>query len=364
MFQFQTVVTTQCNLRCKYCYIKSRNSSKYSFSLKDFDSAMAFLPDIKDTIEQYNLSNKDTAICFFGGEPLLNFSFIEKVSKKYSNYIRTLPTNGYLLPKYENQLQKLGVSYSISYDGPNNLERISVDSFPLEQTLTFMQKNAPKAMIGAYNVHCMSKNFKFFLKNKIYYPDFSLVRDDIWDNESIHVFSHQLDLMDTLASKFFDTTGILPVIGLYSLYLSDIIISNSFGKRNFTCFSGTGGVAIYSNGDIYPCARFGSNKKFKLGNYKTQELNEPLIKKLNELFNPKTNKYCIGCSIYKECNMGCNYSQLKNGKFKESKPIFNVCELLKIAYEHACNFYSKHPQIKEYLNHHLKNNNVEFGSFK
>jgi hypothetical protein len=91
-----------------------------------------------------------------------------------------------------------------------------------------------------------------------------------------------------------------------------------------------------------------------LGNYKSQTLNESLIIQLSELVNPVYNKYCESCCIRNECNMGCNYSQLENGLFKESKPISSICELYKICYENACNFYIKYKDhIKPYLENRL-----------
>ena len=360
MFQLQTIVTTECNLRCQYCYIKNRTKKNNAFTLQDFDTAITFLPEIKSAIEKYNYRSDKSTIAFFGGEPLLNFPFIKDVAVKYTNYIKTLPTNGYLLPKYLKELQELQVSVNVSYDGPYNIERITTklynNQFPFNELLPFMQKNSPKVMIGNYNVKCMSDNFNFFLQHDIYYPDFSIVRDDIWSKEDLKIYSIQLEFIDKIVDKFFNETGTVPVIGLYKLYLCDMILSHTQGKRPFTCFSGTGGVSISANGDIYPCARFASNKKCKLGNYKEQVLNESLIKDFSEIFNPLTNTYCTNCSIRTECNMGCNYSQFKNGNFKESKPILSVCELFKITYEHACNFYIKYKnEITDYLNHSMKN---------
>jgi uncharacterized protein len=356
MFQLQTLVTNSCNLDCAYCYIKQHSEN---LTLKNFSCAIEFLPHIKQILRKYNTDTQGTTIAFFGGEPLLNMRVIRNIVNKYKeDYVYMIQSNGYFVPKYEQELIKLNIGYGVSYDGPylNNRTSKKLDSFPINELLETMKKRGVKAMISPSNVASLHQNFEYFISIGVYHPDFALVRDNIWNESSIKEFKHQLDLINLTIDTTFEKTGILPMPGIYTLYLLDSIMGNTMGKRPFTCFSGTHGVSIQNNGDIYPCARFSSNNKFKLGNYIKQELNEQLIAHLSDLVNPVYNKYCESCCIRRECNMGCNYSQLENGNFKESKPIGSICELYKICYDYACDFYVKYtPQIKPYLESRLSN---------
>ena len=49
------------------------------------------------------------------------------------------------------------------------------------------------------------------------------------------------------------------------------------------------------------------------------------------IFNPKTYNKCKGCDLYKVCNAGCTYSQIRNG----NKPVDSICELFHMYYDEA-----------------------------
>jgi uncharacterized protein len=116
-------VTEKCNLRCKYCiydtnYLYKRNHGYHEMSLSHAYSAINYL---------MAHSNKEVkaAISFYGGEPLLRFSFI----KKCVEYVRknfgerevsfSITTNATLINQdiakylYENNF-----SVTLSVDGP------------------------------------------------------------------------------------------------------------------------------------------------------------------------------------------------------------------------------------------------------
>jgi len=356
MFQLETIVTNACNLNCTYCYINQTKTK--SLTLKSFKQALNYLPEIRAELGKYNSFSKETEIAFFGGEPLLNMKVIKSITKYTPSFPHHVQTNGYLLPKYIQELDELNISYGISYDGPYANTRVNktIDVFPLS-LLETMKMRGVKCMLSPLNISSFSKNFEFFLEKGILYPDFSLVRDNIWQFGDILIFKQQLDIINEIIEKYVDKTGNVPIPGIYSLYLLDCIMGNTKGKRPFTCFSGTHGVSIQENGDIFPCARFASNNVFKLGNYKEQKINGSLIEKISSMFHPVYNKHCATCSIKLECNMGCNYSQLEYGNFKESKPINCICELYKICYEYASNFYLKYSkQVNHFLQHKLNQN--------
>ena len=129
----------------------------------------------------------------------------------------------------------------------------------------------------------------------------------------------------------------IPDIDLFTLPIMDCIVNKQYGKRPFSCFAGSGGCAVMPNGDIYPCGRFGSNKLFKYGNV-LEELNKEEIQKINKnvYINPVEIKECKSCKLYKYCNAGCTYSQIKNNY----KPLESICELYHIVYDKAFKWYN------------------------
>ncbi len=63
-FEFQLVLTEQCNLACKYCYIDQKSNN---MTREIFDAHYKMLPEL---MRIYNQDSFNAA--FFGGEPFLN----------------------------------------------------------------------------------------------------------------------------------------------------------------------------------------------------------------------------------------------------------------------------------------------------
>lgn len=363
MFQLQTVLTTRCNLNCKYCYMKVNDGSK-DMTLADFEQALSYLDDIKKALKYRNVTEFDYDVAFFGGEPLLNLKEMISIAD-YTRGIcqRTIchtPTNGICLDdKTVDILDKNKIAYNLSYDGPyfcqrTSNERVSFKNF--NTVVRSMQKRGVKCMISPQNVSMLYKNFKYFVDNDIYYPGIAIVRDNQWTTGHIDIFDKQLNVVSQYIDYVYKDKGILCIPELFSLPILDTVLGKKKGKRPFSCFSGVTGVAIFGNGDIYPCARFGSNKRFKLGNYKEKSFDYENIEFIRNL-KVIGNDNCIGCSLYEVCNMQCKFSELQNGNWKTNKPIQEVCSLYKIIYKHAYKVYDKYkrdPNYIDYLNNKLR----------
>lgn len=152
-------VTDACNLRCKYC--------AYGEFYEDYDFRESkMLPTEKairliDYLAEYWNSNLNTSangnvtISFYGGEPLLNFSFIEavvchiqkNVHCLHRRFSYSMTTNALLLHKYMDFLQdnkfhllisldgnKENTSYRVDKAGNNSFERIVANVDKLKST--------------------------------------------------------------------------------------------------------------------------------------------------------------------------------------------------------------------------------------
>lgn len=100
-----TVATTMsCNLRCPYCFEEGNKSPEFMHD------------DVADAIVKYLISKKahKINITWFGGEPLMNFKEIERISSFLMNngvmYAASIITNGTLFTK--GMIEKLD-EYSI-----------------------------------------------------------------------------------------------------------------------------------------------------------------------------------------------------------------------------------------------------------
>ena len=144
------ILSEQCNLACKYCFLGNNDKTKrhqflsQNMSVETADKAIDFF------IKQIKLSDLDDennkpTIIFYGGEPMVNFPVLVYIAEKI-NHLRTkekclkhaelsMVTNGLLLTEEKLlKLKELGVSIAISCDGfteKANEMRVDVNGSPV-----------------------------------------------------------------------------------------------------------------------------------------------------------------------------------------------------------------------------------------
>ena len=127
------IMSEQCNLACKYCFLGNNDCDKRSnfllenMSTETADKALTFfIRQIKESGLDFE-ENKPVLI-FYGGEPLVNFKVLEYTAAKVNelrntekcmrNIEMSIVTNGLLLDEFRvKRLHELGVSIAISIDG-------------------------------------------------------------------------------------------------------------------------------------------------------------------------------------------------------------------------------------------------------
>ena len=102
-------VTTDCNLRCRYCYANGGERAEYM----DWQVAKRALDIMIGQFSRFNIQ-------FAGGEPLLNMDLIEQVVgyTKGLGICYQLQTNATLIDdKVIGELKRLGIDVGVSFDG-------------------------------------------------------------------------------------------------------------------------------------------------------------------------------------------------------------------------------------------------------
>ena len=143
------ILTEQCNLACKYCFLGNNDSEKRSHFLSEHmtesiaDEALDFfLRQLKNSDDNSGFDHP--VIIFYGGEPLLNFPVLEHVAQKVNDLRKnescmanaelSVVTNGTLLDgETAKKLQALKVQIGISIDGfseKSNALRVDVANRP------------------------------------------------------------------------------------------------------------------------------------------------------------------------------------------------------------------------------------------
>jgi uncharacterized protein len=113
-------VAESCNCNCTYCFADAGRYGRDGNRLMQPDTAKAAV----DWLIERSGGNRDIKICFFGGEPLLNFSVIEFVVAyahercARSDTTFTMTTNGTLFTvPILTRLRELGIKTQVSLDG-------------------------------------------------------------------------------------------------------------------------------------------------------------------------------------------------------------------------------------------------------
>lgn len=126
------ILTEQCNLACKYCFLGNNDSirrcnfKKGVMSITTAEKALQFF--LKELKKNPNQGNLEPTIIFYGGEPLINFETLEYVASRINNLKKiekclekihmNVVTNGTLLTKERLlRMKELGIGIGISIDG-------------------------------------------------------------------------------------------------------------------------------------------------------------------------------------------------------------------------------------------------------
>lgn len=127
------ILSEQCNLACKYCFLGNNNEVKRKgFLLENMSGGTAdkaldfFIRQIKESGQ--DTEENEPVLIFYGGEPLINFEVLEHVAERINSLRGSVPciknmemsmvSNGLLLDEARIlRLQELGVGIAISIDG-------------------------------------------------------------------------------------------------------------------------------------------------------------------------------------------------------------------------------------------------------
>lgn len=296
--------------------------------LRVFPKIHSYLKTFKE--ERYSVS-------YFGGEPLMNFDLIKYAYNIFSKDPRcenqTIISNGTLIDteKYR-WIKEHHLGFSWSFDGLNS--DVSRPLLPIlgnngaknilkvfkryKNELLDLSNNSAHVMIYPENVQDMCKNFEY-LRNEwnLKHIGFTIVRDDVWTNESIEIFRQEFKKLRVLYTTIL-RSNIDISIGLFDNWLNNIYLGLKNIKFTNMCFAGCNGLGISPDGEFYGCQRFASNNQFKLSEY---DLNN-----IAKYANQENYSKCQTCNIRKFCRELCKYSVIKNN----NTPISSVCELYHI----------------------------------
>ena len=319
---FIIMVTSDCNLACKYCFEGIEKKPLY-MSEKTADSVVSF---IERTIER-NLSLRNVQITFYGGEPLLNeraiMQICNSISKrknieKYVNY--SITTNLSLLKYMDiNLFRKFKFnSVQVALDGPpemHNSRRCTKSGSPTYRTIIeniklLINATIPVIVIINYDGENYSSIDEMIsiIKKELPYEKILFFLNPIIKS-LMNANCKTLYLSDERESELY--------IRFYKTLRENNIPIQSIGQRDMVCSATTDvSCTIDPMGNIYKCALTMNNERYIVGCVSDDVLNNLYYKLI--LDEPWGNCLANCCEYLPLCGGGCRaFALLSNNSLSD-----------------------------------------------
>lgn len=326
------VPTLNCNFSCPYCFEKQKRSSRM-----DDNTVDKLISFIKDSEEAKSLS-----ITWYGGEPLLALSVIEKILNRISTETakkiqkHSIITNGYL---FESKAVELFKKYpldsiQITLDGSkerhNKLRALRKDKMPtydrilknidlilheLPDTELHIRVNIDKTNYEDFFDVSNEMNSKYADKNIIVYPGIIRLENDEMTN-----------LVEPSFGRW-ETANIL-----FDLYSKGILKGDVFPTLRIAktcCALCVSSFIIGPIGEIYKCWNDVSDKSKIIGYIDSTELvNKTLYYRYHQGCAWYNDPTCKDCFFMPICNGKCAWYNERNLYHNGN---FNLCQCLQKA---------------------------------
>lgn len=269
------IVTKDCQLACKYCYLVGKNEKERM----PWDVAKAAIDYVLDNENDANFAYDSVIWDFIGGEPFLEIDLIDQICDYikvelfrrnhhwFNSYRFSFSTNGinYHTEKVQNFIQKNRdhLSIGITIDGTRqkhdmnrvykNTEKGSYDdvvkNIPLWQSQ--FPGTATKVTISSPDLPYIAESVLHLFDIGVHTVNINCVFEDVWNEGDDKIFEEQLLLLaDTIIDK-----------DLYQNNACSFFVE-SMGKpmdctlqNNNWCGAGRM-LSIDAAGNFYPCTRF------------------------------------------------------------------------------------------------------------
>lgn len=325
------IVTDDCNLRCKYCYITHKSAEK-KMSL---DTAKKFV----DYILTADINYAEAVILeFIGGEPMMEAELISQICDYfkvkafllghpwYWNYRISICTNG--VNYTSDAVQALiarnrgKISVTITIDGTkqkHDLQRVfpdgsgSYDTIEKGIDLWLSQfRGSTKVTFASDDLPLLKESVISLWNRGVTEVASNVVFEDVWKDGDDALLEEQLiSLADyILDNKLYDS-------GLICTFFDESLGSAYTDEDFYKTFCGAGKMLAFSaDGDIYPCLRYyghslNNHESWPIGNLKTGIDMERVRPFMAATTSVQSDAECLACEIASACPFcqGFNYDQ-------------------------------------------------------
>ena len=329
---FHVILTTECNLQCRYCYGEACEDVGEDFSNFEVDYSLPRKISYKqESLNRFCAKDPDCVLTFYGGEPLLCAEEIKQIMDNVQARLFMIQTNGMLLDRLEAEYVNRFHTILVSIDGDealtdfyrgkgtfrkviDNLNLIVENGFEGEliARMTVMEQTDINRQ-----VRWLLANDEFSFSsvhwqlNAGFWNDFERRDFKNWSETNYNPGVQRLARF--WVDKMEENGRVLklyPLLGIAQPLL--------FGEKAslLRCGGGWINYAIQTDGYIVPCPTMWGIKDYYLGH----------IRNADPLKLPKIHmgKSCLHCNAFKICGGRCFYATVT----KRWRPE---------AYTHVCN---------------------------
>jgi len=316
---FHVILTTECNLQCRYCFDEALEDVYADFQSFEVDYSFPKRTSYDvGLLDSFCTKDSDCVLIFYGGEPLLCTDKIKQImdDMKVKHFI--IQTNGLLLdslePKYVNRFSTILVSLDGNealtdfYRGKGTFRKVI-------ENLKLIRRNGCRAEVIARMTVMeqtdIYKQVKWLVDNEefsfssvhwqlnagFWGNDFARRDFKRWSEESYNTGIWKLVKfwVDYMEEKGF-VLRFYPFLGITQSLLSNEKMSL------LRCGGGWINYAVQTDGNIIPCPSMWGMKKYYLGHISNAD---PL--KLKRVF---VGEPCTKCDIFHICCGRCLYANI------------------------------------------------------
>lgn len=366
-------VTEDCNFRCDYCvysgcYNNRRSHTKHNIISWDVGKrAIAFFLE-------HSRNVKKRYISFYGGEPLLNFNFIESAinySKTLDPEVRfSITTNGSLLNEtILDYLTQQNLTLQISLDGPNQIHDLYRKNVRNHKTyeavmekLELIKQKYPEFYWNNLSINAVLVPHTFdldvinnFFSDKNRFPflkggqNFFLGTINPMDNTFVKDYNYSqflwkfrrrmAELYEQYHKKSLDYSEVDAPFALFHKYIK--FLANRSNKRlsdfdfywpTGICIPGMRSIFVAWNGNMYPCEKLYDYEDMCIGHIDKGFFIDQIVEYIEE-YASLTLPYCQDCWSYRLCGY-CFLNARFNNSFDMKSRLEYCAALRKTMLEH------------------------------
>jgi uncharacterized protein len=318
---FHLILTSNCNLQCKYCFDESNDDFDENFgddSEVDYDLPCNLNYDFA-LLDRFCRQDPDCVLTFYGGEPLMQIDKLRQIMDTVNPKHYMMQTNGLLLDKLESEYVNRFHTLLVSIDGEESLSDYYRGKGTFRKVIDNLRGIKKNGFTGELIARMtvmeqtdIEKQVKWLLNNEEF-PFTSIhwqLNAGFWGNDYqrrkfeewtkinyvpgvkmlVHFWVDQMEKKGTVLKLY-------PLLGIAESLLK--------GEKNclMRCGGGWINYAIQTDGYILPCPTMWGMKKYYMGH----------IKNANPLELPRLfvrEKPCVDCKILGICGGRCLYANI------------------------------------------------------